>query len=76
MTDIIATHDGWAICHDSINVLHIVPLKTGNVLMTGQPYFEEFISSNDASARSYELMLSMKFDENEIEEILSINFPE
>ena len=76
MTEFTATHDGWALCHDSINILHIVPLKSGNVLFTGQPFVEQFDAKNDASSRAYELMLSMKFDATVIDEILSQNFPE
>ena len=76
MTEFTATHSGWALCHDNINVLHIVPLKTGNVLMTGQPYLEQFDDAEDAKTLVRELALSMRFTQEEIDMLIEQNFPD
>lgn len=76
MTEITATHNGWALCHDGINILHIVPLKTGNVLMTGQPYVEQIDDAEDAKTRVRELALSMRFTQEEVDAMIEQNFPD
>lgn len=74
MTEITATQNGWVLCHDSINILHIVSIKEGNKLATGQPYVEQFEEEVSAIERVRELAISMRFTEEEVESLIRENF--
>lgn len=73
MTEINATHDGWAICHDGINVIHVVPLQGGNKLATGQPYVEQFDDADDTMNRIREIGLGMRMTDEDIDAIIYQN---
>lgn len=74
MTEFTATHDGWALCHDNQSVLHVVPVRTGNKLYTGQPIVEEFFSADIAHKRIVEIARSIGVGEDDLSEIININF--
>lgn len=74
MTEINVTHDGWAICHNAVNILHIIPFKNGNVLMTGQPHVEKFDQRDKAELRFRELALSMNYTQERIDEYINLYF--
>ena len=74
MTEINATHDGWAVCHDGINVIHVVTLNAGNKLATGQPYVEQFDDADETMHRIREIARGMRMTDEDIDAIISQNF--
>jgi hypothetical protein len=49
------TQTTWVLCHDSVEVFHIIKLEAGNKLDTGQPYLEQFDTEDQLEQRIIEL---------------------
>ena len=45
------TKETWVLCHNGINVFHIVNLQVGNKLETGQEFVEQFDIKEGLEAR-------------------------
>lgn len=55
MKEIIATKDVYVLCHNNDDIIHFVFLKSGNKMVTGQPFIEQFTSIEEVKKRVEEL---------------------
>ena len=55
MENITTTIDKYIVCHNGNDIIHLVNLKEGNKLVTGQKFIEEFSTLEDAKKRINEI---------------------
>lgn len=51
MENITTNIDKYIVCHNGNDVIHLVLLKKGNKLVTGQEFIEEFSTIDEAKNR-------------------------
>ena len=54
----------WVICHNEVDVFHIVKLEVGSKLETGQPFVEQFDTEQELETRINTLTNNPKWYEN------------
>ena len=65
MDNITTIIEKYIVCHNGKDIIHLVHLKKGNKLVTGQEFIEEFLTLEDAKTRINEIAQSDSyFDEN------------
>jgi len=53
----------WVLCHNGVDIIHLVHLKIGGNLSSGQPIMELFDTKEQAIGRAKEINPSFEYKE-------------
>jgi hypothetical protein len=54
-TIVNSQNECWALCHNNIDIFHVVQVFVGNTLETEQPYLEKFSTEEETKNRILEI---------------------